>query len=727
MRDNSPSPWYRRTYRWGQTNITEIDPIRYDIPWWREQWRRTRVQGLIINAGGIVAYYPSRYPLQHRAQFLGDRDLYGELAAAAREESLVVLARMDCNRADEQFYMEHPEWFTMDAEGRPYRQGDLYVTCIFSPYYDEFIPGIIREIIERSHPEGFADNSWSGLPRDSICYCPNCHTKFRQATGHSLPKSVDWNSLAYRQWIVWNYARRIEVWDLFNRTTKEASGPDCLYLGMIGGDVIDQSGRFRDVRAICERAEIIMLDSQARTAARGFQANGFSGKLLHGMLGWEKLIPEATALYQHARPAFRVASKPEAEMRMWAVEGFAGGLQPWWHHIGAYHEDRRQYRTAEPLFRWHAENEQYLVNREPVATVGIVWTQQNVDFFGQDDPEGRTGLPQRGIANALIRARIPFLPVHADHIGREAGRLAALVLPNIGALSDAQCQAIREFVAQGGGLVATGESSRYDEWGDPRPDFGLADLFGAHATGVAHGSRGSMDPNWETYGRHSYLRLSQPRRAAVYGPQTGQEPPAIEERHAAFQSLEDTDILTFGGRLEVVRTEEGSQVLLTYIPPFPIYPPETSWMRHPDSSLPALVVNEKAGGRVAYLAVDLDRCYGRDHWPDHATVLANLTRWAAGDRVPLQVQGPGTIDCSLYRQGDHMVLHLVNLTGTGTIPVEELVVVGPLQVRVRLPEGIVGRSVRLLVAGAEAGSRVADGWTSFTIPHIADHEVAVIE
>jgi hypothetical protein len=72
-------PWYRRTYRWGQTNITELDAVRYDIAWWRDYWKRTQVQGVIINAGGIVAYYPSKYPLHHRAQFLGDRDLYGEL------------------------------------------------------------------------------------------------------------------------------------------------------------------------------------------------------------------------------------------------------------------------------------------------------------------------------------------------------------------------------------------------------------------------------------------------------------------------------------------------------------------------------------------------------------------------------------------------------------------------------------------------------------------------
>src|SRR6185437_10569813 len=80
---DSTTPWYRTVLRWGQTNITERDPVRYDIPWWREYWKRTAIQGMIVNAGGIVAYYPSKFPLQHQAEFLNGRDLYGEIVAAA--------------------------------------------------------------------------------------------------------------------------------------------------------------------------------------------------------------------------------------------------------------------------------------------------------------------------------------------------------------------------------------------------------------------------------------------------------------------------------------------------------------------------------------------------------------------------------------------------------------------------------------------------------------------
>lgn len=725
-------PWYRRILRWGQTNLTERDPVRYDGDWWREHWRRTRVQGVIVNAGGIVAYYPSRFPLHYRAAFLGDRDFYGEIVAAAREEGLAVLARMDSNRADERFYVEHPDWFARDAEGRPYRAGDRYVACVNSPYYREFLPDVLTEIVERSRPEGITDNSWSGLERSRICHCDHCARQFREATGHALPRQADWDSPAYRQWIAWSYASRIAVWEVNNRATKAAGGPDCLWIGMNSGDIVGQAHRVRDYRAICARTPIIMLDSQSRQGARGFQSNGEMGKLIHGLLGWEALIPESMAMYGIGQPAFRVASKPVPEARMWAVEGFAGGIQPWWHHIGAYHEDRRQYRTAEPLFRWHEANDRYLVERRPVASIGVVWTQENVDFYGRDAAEERVALPQRGLTGALLRARLPYLPVHADHIERDAAAfgLAALILPNIGALSEAHCAAIRRFVAGGGGLVATGETSLYDEWGDRRPDFALADLFGAHATGVHHGTAGAADPSIEVWGKHTYLRLTPELRAGVYGPREGNEPPPEGERHPALRGFEETDILPFGGRLEVVRAEPGAEVVLTLIPPFPIFPPEFSWMAQPRTAVPGLIVNRAAGGgRVAYLPADIDRCYGRDNHPDHADLLANVARWAADGRLPLAVEGPGLIDCHLYRQPGRLILHLVNLTSAGTwrAPVHELIPVGPLRVRLHLPEDVAGRTARLLVADGAAAPAVGDGWLQLEVPSVTDHEVVVVE
>jgi hypothetical protein len=721
-------PWYRRTLRWGQTNITEIDPTRYDIAWWRRHWRRTHTQGVIINAGGIVAYYPSRVPLHRPARFLGGRDLFGELCRAAHEAGLAVFARMDSNRAHEEFYRAHPDWFAVDAEGRPHKAGELFVTCVNGPYYDEHIPAILREIAERYHPDGFTDNSWSGLGRGTICYCGNCRRKFREGRGHDIPRVKDWNDPAYREWIRWNYDRRLEIWDLNNRATKAAGGPDCIWAGMNSGSISGQCQTFRDYKAICERAEIIMLDHQARSDAGGFQHNGEIGKLIHGLLGQDKLVPESMAMYQAGRPTFRLANKPTAEARMWMLDGIAGGLQPWWHHVGAYHEDRRMYRTAEPVYRWHRDHEEFLVNRQPLATVGVVWSQQNTDFHGRDDAELFVELPWRGVTHALIRARIPYLPVHADHLDRDAGRFSTVVLPNLGAMSDAQVAAVRRFVARGGGLLATGESSLFNEWGDPRPDFALADLFGAHVTDPARARDEARRRRNASETIHSYLRLKPERRARVDGPRAGNEPAGTGERHPVLRGFEETDILPFGGALESLKLDAGADVLLTFVPAFPIYPPETAWMREPDTDVPGLILRTtEAGSRIAFLPADLDRRFARDNLPDHADLLASLIRWTARDDIPLRVEGPGLIDCHLYHQPGRVILHLVNLTSAGTWrqPVHELIPVGPLQVEIKLPADVRARRARLLVGGKLAMLRAAADRRRFELHSLLDHQVVV--
>ena len=60
-------PWYRRARRLGQTNLVEVDASRLDVDHWRQQWRRTRVDGVLVNCGGIAAYYPTDVPGHKRA------------------------------------------------------------------------------------------------------------------------------------------------------------------------------------------------------------------------------------------------------------------------------------------------------------------------------------------------------------------------------------------------------------------------------------------------------------------------------------------------------------------------------------------------------------------------------------------------------------------------------------------------------------------------------------
>ena len=42
--------------------------------------------------------------------------------------------------------------------------------------------------LEKYHPDGFADNSWSRAGIKTICYCENCRKLFLEECGCSLPE-----------------------------------------------------------------------------------------------------------------------------------------------------------------------------------------------------------------------------------------------------------------------------------------------------------------------------------------------------------------------------------------------------------------------------------------------------------------------------------------------------------------------------------------------------------
>jgi hypothetical protein len=705
-------PWHRRTLRWGQTNLTEIDPGRIDIDFWRAHWKRTRVQGVVINAGGIAAFYPTQIPFHRRASGLGERDLFGDLTRAARADRLAVFARTDSNRAHEEFFRAHPDWFAQDATGKPYVVTGLYVACVNGPYYREYLPSVLREIVTNYRPDGVTDNNWNGPQRHQPCFCAHCERSFRARTGAALPRKADWDDELYREWILWNYARRLEIWDEFNRVTREAGGADCLWVGMMSGSLNYQSRVFRDDHEVFRRAGLIMLDHQRRFDSEGFAHNAETGLRLRSAGGWDKLIPESMAMYHLGEHNFRLATKPEAEARLWVASGFAGGIQPWWHHLGAVQEDRRMFATAEPLWRWHEQHERFLVDRQPVANVGLLWSQRNMDFFGRDSAGELVDDPWNGMAQALVRARIPAVPVHVDDIGRVTRELGIklLVMPNLAALSDSQVGAIRSFVAAGGGLLATGMSSLCDEAGRVRPDLALAGLFGASVP-PAHAwrdptRRAAQAREWS----QTYLRLPRERVG----------------RHESLGGFADTDLLAFGGSLEALDVKAPRDMALSFVPALPLSPPEDVWMRQSVTGIPGLICSQQgAAGRVAWLPADIDRRFARDQLPDHGDLLAALARWCLRGELPMELDAHGLIDCRPWRTraGDEVV-HLLNLNNANAwrTPVHELVPTGPLRLRLRSPHA---RKARALVQeGALKLVRRGD-WCEVEIPRILDHEVVV--
>src|SRR5262249_23075089 len=172
------------------------------------------------------------------------------------------------------------------------------------------------------------------------------------------------------------------------------------------------------------------------------------------------------------------------EMRLWVVDGIAHNLRPWFTKFNGKVIDKRWLKVVEDLYGWHYRNEKYLRNERSLARVAIVYSQQTATFYGGEQARAKVEDHSLGFYQALVEARGPFDMVHDRLLGAEHLKpFRTLILPNIAALSEQQCKQLIAFVEGGGNLIATHETSLYDEWGKRRGDFGLASLFGASFAG----------------------------------------------------------------------------------------------------------------------------------------------------------------------------------------------------------------------------------------------------
>ena len=734
---SSRIPWYRRVRRWSQLNFTAEDITDMDLSFWREYWQATRTQGVILTAGGHVAFYPSEVPDQRVAPQLNGRDFFGEVARAAREDGMEVVARLSL-RGSQELLAKHPEWAARDVAGKPTQQA-----CMNGGYFYDYGAAIVREVGRRYKPSGFTLSGWGASY--ALCYCDVCTTLFRTATGREVPRARNWDDPVYRRWMEWNDERVIALWDYSNRVAREAGGPDCLWVGQFVG-----STPYRNMKALTERSPFTMSDHQTAEDESGLAESSAYVKAVQGLSNWEKPAAVATAFYGP-----RLNSPAPAQTAMWMYGGMAAGAAQWWNIIGAYSEDKARFAILPPLLQWHERNEAYLFNRRPLANVGMMWSDTNNIFYGRESFEGRVVEPYRGMVDALTRARIPFRPVHIDQLDRDAKELACIILPDLAAMSDEQIAAVVRFAKRGGGVLATGNTSLCDRYGTPRKDYGLAQLFGASSPGatlvretpgmskdMAHQMQSKIMLDGGIYfaesavkgigAPQSLLRLLPSLRRAAYGPHRADEPPVRpgETRHPALSGFSQTDLMYFGGALRPTQVSADAQVLLTYVPAVRNQNPEDVVFEVKQTDVPGLVVRETGeGARIAFLPADLDRRFAVEHVPAHGDLIANLVRWTARDQMPVVIEGEGLFDCNAYWQPSRIILHVSNLNNPGNWrpPVEQPVAVGPLDVSLRLLPGMQGGSGRLLVSDKTVPVTIANGRATVRIPSIKMHEVLVIE
>ena len=689
----TPPGWFDRPMRWAQLVFTEDDPGKYDRQFWLDYFRRTHSEGACLAGGGYMAFYPTRIPLHHRSKFLDDLDPFGDLVKGCRELGMYVIARTDPHAAHQAMYDAHPDWIAVDAQGRKRRHWanpELWVTCALGPMNFEFMTLVNNEIVKMYGVDGIFSNRWAGSGQ---CFCEHCKENFKAFSGHELPRTADPQDSARKAYLVWREKRLFELWRVWDSGIR-AINPNARFIPNSGGGALSEL----DMKTVGEMADILFADRQARRGVMPPWANGKNGKEYRAGLG-SKPIGGIFSVGVEEPYRWKDSVQAGDEIRLWAIDGIANGLRPWFTKFNAKPYDKRWMRPVEEVYNWHYRNQAYLRNERNLARVAVVFSQQTAKFYGGAEARGKVEDAIEGYYQALIESRIPFEMVHDRKL--DAASVAAfrtLILPNMAALSEAQCAQIRDFVQRGGGLVATDETSLYDEWGVRRANFGLADVFGAKFEGAV-----------DRHLQNSYVTLHPP--------------------HALLKGLEDAPRII--GAVSHVRTSAAGSAPapLTFVPSYPDLPMEDVYARIPTTDIPMVHLREFGQGRVAYFPWDIDRTFWEVLSGDHLKLLGNAVRWVTREESPVTVTGPGVLDVTVWRQRSSMTAHLVNLTNPMMMkgPLREVVPLAGQRAKIRLPAGTEAKKVRLLVSGAEPQARTEGQIVEVTLPPIGLHEVIAID
>ena len=674
-----PGPaWFQKMRRCGQINFNEMDPERLDIAQWLDYWASLKLDALLLNAGGIVAFYPTKIPYHHRSQFLGDRDLFGDFTKAAKARGIRVVARLDCNYAYGEAVQGHPEWFVRRADGTPLAHSEspwLLQTCMFSTYFSQQMPDIIREINSRYDVDGYFTNGWPGTGRPPGCSCEVCK------------RLAERRSAAFAEQ---HLARVLEIWQLWDSTAKEKK-QDSVYVGNLGGGIRATT----DLRRLAGVAGWFNADHQGRSGATPIWDCAQQGRVAQSVMKG-RTITNVTGSYANTSPLWRHTAKAPLEATMWMAQTTASGMTPWYHWLGGAPEDQRFRAPGREFFQWMAAHEPHFVNRKPVAGVAVVFSQR---MNGQYQPPGG-GAPSdflQGMYHALVEGRFVFDFVHEDDLDAKAlKKYSALILPNVALLSDGQCDAIRGYGRNGGGLLATFETGRYTSTGAVRGQPGLGDVFGVAAAGEIAGPKGNS----------YYAR--------------------IEQRHPILAGFEDTQVLP-GAEYRLPVKARLPQPL-TVVPPYPAFPPEMVYTRTPKTDEPAVVITEEGMSRRIWIPGDIERSFWKTGNGDLSRLLQQAVRWVCRDRIPVHVTGDGLVELFAWETEPGYAVHLLNYTNPAFAKgwFREVYPLGPQTVRMELPEGVKVKRVQALRAGAELRYRHSGQTLEFVIPGVRDYEVAAV-
>jgi uncharacterized membrane protein len=642
---------------------------------------------------------------------LGEHDQIGEicqqLQAAGKHFILYYSVVYDKKLND-----GHPDW-RMVAEGP---DGDSFgrnsryrQVCPNSPYRAYTMRAL--EEIARNYPIEGAFLDMTFWP--TVCHCPHCQAAWAVASGGKAIPAKNWLDRDWKAFVGWRYG----VMTSFIRDCTAALHkyrPGIVVSFQCPNQLHGSWVRGNDLNAA---------DSGAIPSHDVYYPSG------HIHMSLQPRLFQATSPIHPfdifiSRPVVGLrdmpAMKPFAHMLAEASSVLANGGAII--YIDQIHPDGTLYQDIWDQFkRLNAEiaSREAFTGGQPVPYAGVYFSQDTRDFYGQDDYEGRYMSEFLGACKALLEEHVLFDIITPRNLG-ELGHYKVIVLPNTACLGPREVEALRQFVAAGGGLVGSYQVSAGNAWNEPYGQPALGDVFGIQVLG-----------DTQKY-TDSYFRVAAGDHPVAQGLYR-QRPVTCARPQLLIEALDGA--------------EELAHIVYPYVEPAPDH--YISIHNNPpgvETSCPAIVAHRFGQGRAVYFASQIGAMYATSSYWEAKRLMANAVRWAAGEAAPVEVEAPLCVEVTAWDQPEQgrRVIHLVNiqsdigrtLSNKSSMEqgaqenlhvIQEILPVYDLGVRFRLPAGKQVKHISLQPSGIEL-TPVSEGvWSSVRVPKVHVYEAVVIE
>ena len=416
---------------------------------------------MLFNVGGIYGWYPSNLPLQALNPRL-DRDLLGEMIAAAHRHRIKFIGRYDLSKGTRIAYDAHPGWFCVNSKGEPFEYNGTYQACVNGDWYQEQAPKLLEETVGRYEIDGLFFNMFGYLVTDysfrhyGLCHCENCKRNFREFSGgHDLPAATDNADPVYRTYLkfqdVTSKALQDRIYDVV-KAIRPTVG-------------ISNMGRKSDFF----RGELNRRVDRPRPEwwhQGGEQARNYRS------IGRNR-IRHSSALTHFIDFPWRYSGETGAAQTLRLAQQLANGADPHYYVMGPLvpQDDRKALPAVRAVFAHHEKHEALYRDLDSAARIGLYVSNKSRRF---DPRGGKAPLKAfRGAYRALVESGLAFDLVNEDRatdgdFAETHLRYGTIILAGASCLSDVETHYLDAYVAAGGTLLAIGPAGEYDETGNPR-------------------------------------------------------------------------------------------------------------------------------------------------------------------------------------------------------------------------------------------------------------------